>query len=498
MRVGIVAFLQESNTFAPGQTTLADFEADLLLTGETVRERLASAHHEVAGFFSGLSEDGLTAVPILAARAVPWGAMTDSTLQEICRRLVAALTAAGRLDGLLVAAHGATVSQDIPDVDGFWLSELRRLVGPDVPIIGTLDPHANLSPRMVESCNALIAYRTNPHLDQYERGREAARLIVRTLRGEIRPRQAAAYPPLSISIECQSTAEPPCRELFEQLEAVQTQPRLLAASALLGFPYADVPEMGSATLVVADSDQQLAQREADRLAAWMWQRREGFVRAPVSVESAVLQAANRTGPVCLLDIGDNVGGGGPADATYLALALRRTGVRPALVCLNDPDAASMAHGLGTGGTLAGSVGGKSCPLSGPPIGGPFRVLNVTTGKFSESQPRHGGFVDFDQGPTAVLETTDGLTIIVTSRRTPPFSLGQVTSCGLEPGHFQAIVAKGVHAPLAAYRHVCREFIRVDTPGVTTADVTRLDYRFRHRPMFPFERDCPGTFRFPCN
>lgn len=147
-----------------------------------------------------------------------------------------------------------------------------------------------------------------------------------------------------------------------------------------------------------------------------------------------------------------------------------------------------AQRVGVGGIFQGELGGKSSALAGAPLCGAFRVQTVSTGKFSETRPRHGGFVEFDQGPTVVLESDDGATIIVTSKRTPPFSISQITSCDVDPTKFQAIVAKGVHAPVAAYREVCREFVRVDTPGVTTADITSLPFRHRRKPLFPFEQD----------
>src|SRR5207253_2675864 len=210
MRIGIIAFLQESNTFIGQPTTLAHFEQELLVTGEAVRQRLARTHHEVAGMFHALEEAGEEAVPIFAARAVPFGVIESTAIERLLAMMFGALEKAGQLDGVLVAPHGATVSESYSDVDGHWLSQLRRRVGPKTPIIGTLDAHANLSAAMVDAADALIAYRTNPHLDQRARGIDAARLMIDTLRGKIRPTMAASFPPLAINIEKQHTAEEPC------------------------------------------------------------------------------------------------------------------------------------------------------------------------------------------------------------------------------------------------------------------------------------------------
>ena len=492
-RVGIVALLQESNTFLAGKTTLDHFHADLLAAGPAVREALAAAHHEVGGFFSGLAAAEIEAVPIFAARALPYGTMTADCLDSLLRMMTTALESAGPLDGLLVAPHGATVSEAIADVDGHWLGLLRQRLGA-LPIIGTIDPHANLSPAMVAATDALIAYRTNPHVDQRDRGIEAARLIARTLAGEIRPTQSAAFPPLAINIECQDPAAFPClphyeaaarlRAAYEQCPATGPLPSgtVLSTSIVLGFPYADVPEMGSSAIVVTNDDPAAAQRHADALGDGLWQARDTFRPALTSIEAALDLAANLAGPICLLDMGYNVGCGSPADGMAIARAILRRGIPASVVCICDPEAAARAVAAGAGARLRLALGGHAPEWAGDPesqwIEAEWRVRSVSDGRFTESRPRHGGATSFDQGPTAVLEHDRGLTVMVTTRRMAPFSLEQIRHAGLDPGSFRLLVAKGVHAPVAAYGEVCREFIRVNTPGVTTADLSRLHYRHK--------------------
>jgi microcystin degradation protein MlrC len=403
--------------------------------------------------------------------------------------MFAQLERAGELDGVLVAPHGATVSEPYPDVDGHWLSELRRRVGPDVPIIGTLDAHANLSPAMVAATDALIAYRTNPHLDQRARGIDAARMIVDCVRGKCSPTMAAAFPPLSINIEKQHTAEEPCASAYKFADEQLNDERLLVNSIVLGFPYADVPEMGSSTIAVTDGDPALAQRMAGELASYLWQHRESFVGDFVSIEHALDKAVGLRGPVCLLDMGDNVGGGSPGDGTLMAIALHERKLPKSFVCLCDADAVAQAQAMGEWGTGRFHVGGKTDALHGPPLEIEATVVGLYDGRFDEPQPRHGGFTHMDQGPTAVIRTDYGLTIMLTSRRMPPFSLRQLTAHGILPDDFHLLVAKGVNAPVAAYKEVCKHFVRVNTPGCTTADIEKLVYQHRRKPMFPFERDC---------
>lgn len=485
-RVGIVAFIQESNTFLRGATTIDHFRQELLLKGDEVRQRFEQAHHEVRGFFDGLKRAGIEAVPLFAARALPFGTIDAITFEKLMDMMFEELQHVGHLDGLLVAPHGATVAESYPDADGEWLSRVRKFFGPSLPIIGTLDPHGNLSPRMVAATDALMSYRTNPHVDQEQRGLEAAELMARTLAGRIRPVQAACFPPMAMNIERQCTSEPPCRELVERVEAVRGRPGVLSASLMLGFPYSDVAEMGSAVIVVTDGQPELAQQLANELGQELWNRREGLAGTFLTVEEAVAQATTLPGPVCLLDMGDNVGGGSPGDGTWIAHELYRVGAGPAFVCIDDAAAVAAAEKIGVGHSGKLAIGGRSDDLHGAPLVAEFTVQRICDGQFSESEVRHGGITDFDQGRTAVVTTGHGLTVMVTSKRTPPFSLKQLTAFGLDPKQFQILVAKGVNAPLAAYREVCPSILRANSRGCTVADMTQLSFHRRRKPMYPFE------------
>lgn len=484
-RVGIIAFLHESNTFSTQPTTIESFEKDLLLTGEPIRDALQNSHHEVGGFFAGLAEASVEAVPIFAARTLPSGTIDASAFAQLVDQMLRELKNAGDLDGILVAPHGATVSEEHPDADGYWLQRLRSL-RPNVPIIGTLDAHTNLSPLMVESCDALIAYRTNPHLDQKQRGMEAANLLVRTLRGECRPTMAAAFPPMAISIESQCTDEPHLRPLYALADQQLQQNKVLSNSILLGFPYADVEEMGSATIVVTDNDPELAVALSHDLAKEMWSIREDCHGPFVTAEEALDGVTRSDQRYCLLDMGDNVGGGSAADGTELVAAIHDRAIGPAFACLFDPEAVQACEKVGVGNELEISVGGKTDELHGKPVRVRATVRSMHDGLFQEPNPRHGGFVEFDQGKTAIIETDTGLTLMLTTRRMVPFSLEQLRSCDIDPLKFRILVAKGVNAPIAAYREAVDSFIRVNTGGSTCADMTQLNYQHRRRPMFPFE------------
>jgi microcystin degradation protein MlrC len=491
-RIGIAALLHESNTFLSTPTTESHFRADLWLEGSAMVEKLSSTQHELGGFFQQLipeQQAGRVAlVPLVALRATPAGAIHAATWELLEETLLKAIRKSPKLDGLLLAAHGAAVSQEYPDADGRWLSLMRNHVGADTPIVTTIDPHANLSKTMVDAVDALIAYRTNPHLDQKDRGIEAAKLLLRSLDHQIQPKMAAAFPAMAIPIDRQGTDEPHWKAVQELAASQRSMDRVLSNSLILGFPYADVAEMGSATLAVTDGDQPLAQKLADELADSLWQHRNGFRSQLVSIEQAMDEAnCHPKHRFCLLDMGDNVGGGSAGDGTYLIGPVISRAKHPTFACLYDPEAVDRCRDKGDGGVIALSVGGKTDRLHGPKLNVEVTIQSLHDGRFEETQIRHGGIRNFDQGPSAVVRCNNSkVTLLLTSKRIVPFSLQQLRSCGLDPSSFQTLVAKGVHAPLAAYREVCDRSIRVNTPGSTCADIKELDLGHRRRPLFPIE------------
>lgn len=492
-RVGIIALLHESNTFLERPTELKDFEANLLCTGEEAIRTSRGTQHEVGGFIAALeSADDVDLVGIFAGRAMPYGPIPEATWETLMAQMLDALNGAGKLDGLLVAPHGATVAENALDADGDWLNRVRQTVGPEMPIIGTLDLHANVTPLMVESCDALFGYRTNPHLDQRQRGIEAGELMLWTLRGGPRPKQALVQLPMCVNIERQATEEPHGKKLWAEADRLARETLgVLKVSCLYGFPYADVSEMGGSVIVVTDGNKALAEQTAKKMARFWWEMREEFVGQMISVDEAIVMAneirqQDSKRPVGLLDMGDNVGGGSAADGTIIVEAWLRSGRGNLLAIFYDPEVVQQAEKSGVGARLKLRVGGKTDQLHGKPIEGEFTVLDVRDGAFHEPEARHGGYNNFDQGRTAILRSENGLTVMATSLRMPPLSLQQVLAMGLKPEDYAAIAIKGAHAPVAAYAPVCSRLIRVNTPGTTCADPLSFQFKQRRVPMYPFE------------
>jgi microcystin degradation protein MlrC len=486
-RIGIAGFLHESNTFLRVPTTYDLFEQASLARGGDVLKCWTGKHHELGGFIDGAAEFGFDPVPLMATYATPSGALTSDTFDRIAGELIETLKRAMPLDGLLLALHGATVADNYLDADGEVLRRVRETLGPDVPLINTLDLHANVSKKMIQHATATVAYRSCPHLDQRERGREAARIMSRTLAGEIKPVQWLETPPLVINMGKQHTKVAPAKDLYEDVEAVTRWPGIISGSIAMGFYFADVAEMGASFFAVADGDVNLAREAARWMAGRAWARREELQAELPSVEEAVRRAGNgNKPPVVLMDVGDNVGGGSPGDSTVILAEIERQNISNALVILYDPQAASACAQAGVRATVELDVGGKTDDQHGKPVHIRGGVRTLSDGIFVETQVRHGGWGGGDQGLTAVIETENQHTIVLTSRRMAPMSLEQILSLGIKPERKQILIVKGAVAPRAAYEPVAGEILLVDSPGATSADPSRFAYTRRRKPLYPLE------------
>jgi microcystin degradation protein MlrC len=489
LRLAALGLSHETNTFARLPATYERFAETGILRGEDIVRTFGESHATMAGYLDAGRESGVDVVPLLFTHTNPIGTITADAFERIVGEMLDLLRQNGPWDGVLLALHGAAVSEEFPDADGEIAVRVRAVVGAGVPIGLSLDMHANISRKMVDHVTATVAYRTNPHLDPRPRARECADIIVRTIRGELRPVQALEIPPVAINIVKQFTGEEPMRSLVRDVEDVIARPGMLSASVTEGYPYADVAEMGMAFLAVHDGEPAAAREAARWMALRAWERRSDFVADTPSPEDALRAAvAAERGPVVLMDVGDNIGGGSPGDSTVLLEAAKRLGVRNYLQSLYDPQAVAACVAAGVGATVTLCVGGKTDDRHGRPVEVTGRVRVISEGRYEEPTPTHGGFRFFEAGSTVVLETTDEHTLLLTSRLVGNTSIQQMYSVGIRPETFQVVVAKGVVSPRPAYEPIAARILLVNTPGVTSSDLSLFSYQRRRRPMYPFELD----------
>ncbi len=486
MRIALGGIMHESNTFLSVVTGRKQFADGSLTRGDELLSVWQEAHHEMGGFIGGAKRFGYELVPTIMAWATPAGPVDDAVLDEVVP-IISAGCRRQRIDGLLLALHGAMVTPSFPSADSEVLRRLRSDLGPDLPIIATLDYHGNCTTAMAEYANALLGYQTYPHVDQRERGLVAAEIMTRTVGGEIRPVSAVAKPPLLLNVLSQETDREPMRSPLAQARQVERRPGLLSVSVMAGFPWADVPDMGPAVLAVSDGNKAVAQATADELAEAMWKvRHELDVQCPLPEEAVRLALQSDKKPVVLVDVGDNVGGGSAGDGTVLLAELLRQKASGAVVVLFSPDGVRDAIRVGVNGVFTRPVGGAVDRQHGEPVSVRGIVRALHDGKWIETEARHGGRRHNDQGLTAVIEIEGPNSLVLNSLRTPPFSLGQLTSLGIDPKQAQVLVVKAAVAYKAAYAPIAVRVIEVDTPGLTAMNPSRFRYQRIRRPIFPLD------------
>lgn len=478
MRIAIAGLMHESNTFSSKPTGLDAFKIE---HGDELISSWREAHHELGGFIEGVTGEEFELVPILMANATPSGIVTADAFDHLVGELATQLLEAQPLGGLLLALHGAMVSEEHPDADGEVIRRLRQVLGAEFPLVVTHDLHANISEQAVLHSTALVVYKTYPHIDQRQRGLQAAEILAKTLREEIHPIQRISKPPMVLNIVRQNTNVEPMKSIMEAARDLERRPRVVAASVALGYQYADVEEIGPATIILTDGDEKLAQTEAERLSSMLWGIREQLtVELPEAAEAVQQAIAGDGWPAILVEMGDNIGGGSAGDSTFLLKELVGQGADRWVVVLADPEAAQRCAGEGIGAVLTIRVGGKQDDLHGGPVEVTGRVKSLHDGQFIETEPRHGGARYQDQGPTAVLEIEAGAPedanyIVLTTERQVPFSLQQLRSLGLQPESQKIIVVKAAIAYRAAYEPIAGRIIEVDTPGLTTVNPNRFTY-----------------------
>ena len=481
--IAIGGIMHESNTFSDTPTDYAAFSQTF---ASNLIKAWGETHHEMGGFIQGATQYDYTAYPTLMTSATPAGRVTDDAFDRFTEMLIQHLKAAPKHEGLLLALHGAMVAESYPDGDGEVLRRLRAAFGQDFPIVVTLDQHTNVSEQMVAESTALVIYKTTPHIDQRQRGLQAAELMMRILTDEVTPTQALAKPPMLLNILYHNTNVPPMKPILTAAKQLEERPDVLVANVAAGYPYADVYEAGPSFVVVTDNDPQLAQTEADRLSDMLWDVREELTPDLPDVGEAVNQAIeSEQTPAILVDMGDNIGGGSPGDSTFLLNELLWHRVVGFVVVLYDPEAVQTCIQAGVGAEVALNVGGKVDDRHGEPVPIQGKVRLIHDGRFEETEPRHGGQRYHNQGLTTVI-AVDGSLVVLTSRRQTPFSLQQLLSLGINPTEMLIIVVKAAIAYRAAYEPIAGQIIEADTFGLTAVNPLHFEYHNVRRPLFPLD------------
>lgn len=491
MRVLVAMMKHETNTFSPLVTDLPRFEAWGLHFGAAAERAYADTAMPMGAYIRLCRARGAEIVTPVAAEAMPGGIVTREAYETLAGAIVAA--AAQGVDAMLLDLHGAMVAEHVADGEGELLRRLRA-VAPGVPIAVTCDLHCNLTRAMVENCDALIGYKTYPHVDMAEVGEQIARVLFAAIDGERRPAMAFAPIPVLAQTLRMGTDDAPMKDVVAEARKLEAG-GLLAATVFGGFPMADVGHAGMAAVVVADGDAGAAQAAVEHLVAFTRERREDFLYVHEDLDAALGRAAalgEAGGPVILLDHADNCGSGGTQDVMGVIAAVIDKGLRDVAVgAVYDPQAVATLAAAGVGAEVTLALGGRiampALGLEGRPLTVTGRVKLLSDGRFTVRGPMYTG-VTVEMGPTAVLSIDDGrVEIVITSRHHEPWDRGVFTSVGIDPTAKRYLLLKSRIHYRAGFAPLAKATITLDGEGVTTSDNSKLSFTRLARPIYPFDR-----------
>jgi microcystin degradation protein MlrC len=488
-RVLTARFMHETNTFSRVPTDLAMFRRrDFHLENE-IPVAFRGTRSAFGATFEAADKFGWTLVHPVSANPNPSGTVTDDAFEQVTRMIFDAVDAKGPIDGALLHLHGAMVSDSHEDAEGELLTRLRKRLGPEAPVVVTLDLHANVTQRMADNANALIAYRTYPHIDYYERAWQGADLLERAMRGEIRPKTVIARRPMLYGLDHGRTQRGPMAELIARGETLEQSGEALVVSICAGFSRANIHDVGPSVTVTVDGSTPRGQAIAEEFMDHAWATRDFTTVKLLSVAEVVaLARRGKAGdkPLVVADYTDNPGGGGYGDATAFLKGLVEGGIESvAFHAICDPEAVREGMRAGVGSKTTLTLGGKTDPaMGGPPLALNSEVVCLTTGRFIAYGPMGGG-VERDYGPSMVFRV-GGIDIIVITNNGQAVDLSQFTSLGIDPTRYRTVAVKSMQHFRAAFEPIAREVILVDTGALCSEIYTPQLFTRVRRPVWPLD------------
>lgn len=489
-RVLLAGLFHETHTFLKGHTSLADFQ---IRRGKQM-SAAAGDGSPLAGVLEAADAHDWSALPIADYRATPGATVEDAVFDQFWNDFAAdAEPALARgVDGIFLVLHGGMVTDSHRDVEGELLRRIRQLPGAaNLPICGVVDLHANYTESMARYSNGLIAYRENPHADALRAATDAAVLLNRLMQTGERPvtvwqNAAVIWPPTGTA-----TADDPMATLEAAARNLEVdEPHFLAVNVFAGFSFADTPDTGVSFTAVTLGNPEEATTQLRHLSRWAGDHRQQGNRLEMPLDEVLARLSQHPrGPIILVEPADNIGAGAPGDSTALARALVEHNIGPSAVALCDAEAVARLADVPIGGGVTLEMGGKGHPLCGPPLSLEVQLVSRSDGRFKLEDPQsHLASMSgarFDMGPCAVVRH-EKLTVLLTSRRTPPFDLAQWRSQGIAPEKMFVVGVKAAVAHRRAYAPIAAASYWVATPGPCTSDLRVLPYRHVRRPIFPLD------------
>jgi microcystin degradation protein MlrC len=488
-RFVVAMMMHETNTFSPLPTPIGSFARAEALSGPAAIAEAEGTNTPLGGFIDIARGAGAEFVVPMAGNAFPSGLVTNAAYEQMTAAIVQAVAAG--CDAVMLALHGAMVTETFDDGEGELLNRIRA-VAPDVPIAVALDFHTQMTQAMVGGATVITGYRTYPHIDMAETSRRAGRTLLRAIAGEIAPKMVWGKAPIMSSTLVHTPAREPMKSLMAMANEAEDTGRVLNASVFGGFPQADIPHLGLSCVIVCDGRTSEGEVILNRILDTAWERREGFLfhAEPLPVQVARAKGL-KDGPVVMADHGDNTASGGTQDVmSVIAEAMRQglTDVCAGPIC--DPACVAQMIAAGVGAQVSLELGGKvdmpALGLTGKPLRVSGKVKCVTDGEFTVTGPMATGS-KVRMGRTAVLDT-GAMQIVVSEGRSEPYDLGVFTHCGIDPRQKAYVIIKSRQHFRAGFEPIARHIVMCDGDGCCASDLALLKYDNIQRPLYPFDMD----------
>ena len=498
MRIAIGGIVHETNTYAVESFGMTELDAFDVRRGDAVL-RYEGTRTFTGGMIAAGHDGGHDLVPVLHASAQPSGTINAAVYRGLADELVDGIRTALPVDAVVIHSHGAGIVDGIDDLEADLGAAIKAVIGPDVPLLTTLDLHGSITEEMNEVYDLMLGVYDYPHVDMYERGVEAIEAAVRIVSGEWQPTTHVERLPLLLPTS--TTGASPAADFRRRCLDIGDEPGMIRAAFFHGFPYTDIPQAGASIVVTSNNDPALARRHAQALAAEVWDRREDFRNETLTPDVALRQAstiiAERGGPVVVNDTADNTGGGSPGDATHVLRALLEADVeRACFGFIYDPDVAQQAHRAGPGSTIDVRLGGKHDELHGAPLELSVYVKTLSDGRFVYTSPMLAG-VQANYGPMARLQIggKGGVDVLVGSTRSQVFDPEVFALHGIDVTTYDLVVLKSSQHFRAGFAEVATEIFTADSPGLTTQRVENFEHARADGPRWPHD---PHTTWTPQN
>ena len=483
-RVIFGALAHEAASFVPGCVDLQTIRQRGLWESQDIFSPTRGKGQQVDGIIQIAEEENVSLIPTIIAYGFAGPPVSDQAYAFVKEKILAGIREHRKsLDGVVLPLHGAMTTESLQDPEGDLIEAVRDEVGPEVPIVVGLDMHCHLTDRMIHQADVIVGYHTHPHVDFVDTGIRAMRLLVRTMRGEVKPVMVQRKLQMITSAEKHNTNQGPMSEVMGRILEIEKTPGVLAATIFATQPWMDVSRLGWSIVVVTDGEEALARKWADEIALMAWERRERFLVKKTPIHEALAYVKENDGkPFVLADSSDSVTGGAYGDGNILLRELLAMDFQDtALMTLTDPEAVAACFNAGVSGQVSLDVGGRLTPQFYSPVTVTGYVKTLTDGKYMGDLPSRPANI----GRTAVLQV-NGINLLLSESKAGTIDAAAYHTAGLDPKDFKIVQVKSPGGFRAIYEPFAAGVFEIDTPGPTDSELTRLPFKNITRPLWPFD------------